>query len=139
MAIQTLNVIKNWFKTGLKPSEAQFGDTWDSFWHKQDAIPVASVTGLDTILNGKASQELASLTVDTLAGHMAEVVLYIDFVDLAPFVYNCPEYMQLNMQETCETTSAYLNPILGTAMAKFTKLTITPTSKGLITLKGILL
>ena len=138
MAIQTLNTIKNWFKTGLKPSEAQFWDTWDSFWHKSETIPTTSVTGLDGILNSKASQELASLTVDTLEGHMSEVVIDIDFVDLQPLVYNVPEAMKLTVQES-EGTAAGLGIPLNTNMAKYDKLEITPTQVGLITLKGVLL
>lgn len=57
MAIQSLSTIKNWFKTRLKPTQAQFWDTWDSFWHKNDKIPVGSIENLDSILSGKASQE----------------------------------------------------------------------------------
>jgi len=57
MAKQSLNTIKNWFKTGLKPSQTQFWDVWDSFWHKDQAIPAESIEGLDAILTGKASTE----------------------------------------------------------------------------------
>ncbi|MFD1604171.1 hypothetical protein ACFSJW_08300 [Flavobacterium artemisiae] len=38
MAIQTLETIKNWFRTSLKPTQQQFWDTWDSFRHKEDKI-----------------------------------------------------------------------------------------------------
>lgn len=51
MALQTLNTIKDWFKTGLKPSQTQFWDTWDSFRHKNDKVPVKEVEGLDEILD----------------------------------------------------------------------------------------
>lgn len=54
MAKVSLATIKNWFKTGLKPTQAQFWDTWDSFRHKDDAVPAAEVGGLDTLLAGKA-------------------------------------------------------------------------------------
>lgn len=57
MAIVSLNTIKNWFKTGLKPTQAQFWDTWDSFRHKSETVPVSEVSGLDALLLGKASQE----------------------------------------------------------------------------------
>ncbi|WP_268846725.1 hypothetical protein [Flavobacterium aestivum] len=56
MAIVSLNVIKNWFRTGLKPNQEQFWDTWDSFWHKNDKIPASSIEGMDALLNGKASK-----------------------------------------------------------------------------------
>lgn len=57
MAIISLATIKNWFKTGLKPSQAQFWDTWDSFRHKSEAVPAAEIDGLDHLLLTKASQE----------------------------------------------------------------------------------
>lgn len=47
MAIVSLNTIKNWFKTGLRPTQAQFWDSWDSFWHKSDSIPMSSIEGLE--------------------------------------------------------------------------------------------
>jgi hypothetical protein len=57
MAITALNTIKNWFKTGLKPTQAQFWATWDSFWHKDDKIPVTSVDRLPYYLDQKADQQ----------------------------------------------------------------------------------
>lgn len=56
MAIQTLITIKNWFKTGLKPTQTQFWDTWDSFRHKDDKIPVVDVEGIDDLLFTKADK-----------------------------------------------------------------------------------
>jgi len=56
MAIQTLNTIKKWFKTGLKPSQDQFWDTWDSFRHKFENIPVKDIEGLETTLDSKAER-----------------------------------------------------------------------------------
>lgn len=53
-----LNTIKNWFKTGLKPTQQQFWDTWDSFWHKEDNIPVANIEGIDSLLNQKSNKSV---------------------------------------------------------------------------------
>jgi hypothetical protein len=50
MAKVSLTTIKNWFKTGLKPTQAQFWDVFDSFRHKDDAVPAAEVSGLDSLL-----------------------------------------------------------------------------------------
>jgi hypothetical protein len=52
MAIETLNTIKNWFRTGLKPTQAQFWDTWDSFRHKNEKIPVKDIQGINELLAG---------------------------------------------------------------------------------------
>ncbi|MEO8236403.1 MAG: hypothetical protein ABI549_13380, partial [Flavobacterium sp.] len=51
MAIVNLITIKNWFKTGLKPTQQQFWDTWDSFWHKEDMIPIEKIQGIQAIYN----------------------------------------------------------------------------------------
>jgi len=53
MAIQTLNTIKNWFKTNLKPSQQQFWDTWDSFRHKHEKIPARDIEDIDQLINGQ--------------------------------------------------------------------------------------
>lgn len=54
MAIVSLNTIKNWYKTGLKPTQAQFWDVWDSFRHKSDKVPFNEIEGMDTLLLSKA-------------------------------------------------------------------------------------
>jgi hypothetical protein len=51
--------LKNWFKTGLKPTQAQFWAWLDAFWHKDEVIPQSSINGLETTLNAKA--ELSQL------------------------------------------------------------------------------
>jgi len=51
MAIQTLNTIKQWFRTSLKPTQAQFWDTWDSFRHKYEKVPVKDVEGIEELLS----------------------------------------------------------------------------------------
>jgi hypothetical protein len=52
-----LETIKNWFKTNLYPSQSQFWATWDSFWHKDESIPIDSITDLQTALDGKLDVE----------------------------------------------------------------------------------
>nr|MBU3860102.1 hypothetical protein [Flavobacterium sp. MC2016-06] len=52
---QTLDTIKNWFKTSLKPTQAQFWDTWDSFRHKNEKIPASDVEGIPNI-NGNPNK-----------------------------------------------------------------------------------
>jgi hypothetical protein len=57
MAIQTLTTIKNWFRTGLKPTQTQFWDTWDSFRHKSEKVPVVDIDGIDELLQNKTEIE----------------------------------------------------------------------------------
>lgn len=57
MAKQSLNTIKNWFKTTFKPTQGQFWDAWDSFWHKDDKIPASSIENLEERFNEKADND----------------------------------------------------------------------------------
>jgi hypothetical protein len=56
MAIQTLNTIKNWFRTGLKPTQTQFWDTWDSFRHKDQKVSVTDIEDIDELLSSKTDK-----------------------------------------------------------------------------------
>ncbi len=51
------NTIKNWFRTGLKPTQAQFWAWVDSFRHKDEAVPVADVSGLQELLDTKVDKK----------------------------------------------------------------------------------
>jgi hypothetical protein len=52
-----INTILNWFMTGKKPTQAQFWASWSSFWHKDEAIPQSSISGLATVLNAKTEND----------------------------------------------------------------------------------
>lgn len=65
----TLAQIKNWFKTGLKPTQLQFSDTWDSFWHKSQIIPAANIENLDARFDEKADNDAFLTHVDDLTAH----------------------------------------------------------------------
>jgi hypothetical protein len=52
----SLNQIFSWFKTGLIPTEIQFRQTWESFWHKSEKIPQSQIFGLESSLNNKADR-----------------------------------------------------------------------------------
>lgn len=51
------NTLKNWFKTGLKPTQAQFHAWIDSFYHKDEKIPITAINDIQAILNEKADAE----------------------------------------------------------------------------------
>ncbi|WP_286922911.1 hypothetical protein [Flavobacterium sp. UBA4197] len=51
----SLTEMKNWFKTGFKPTQMQFWLSWDSFWHKEEIIPQANILYLETDLENKAN------------------------------------------------------------------------------------
>lgn len=51
----SLSQIKSWFKKGMYPTESQFANTFDSFWHKDDTLPLSAIQNLMQILNDKAA------------------------------------------------------------------------------------
>jgi hypothetical protein len=53
MAIRSIAQLKAWFKRGSYPTEAQFADWIDSFFHRDDKVPISSVEGLSGRLNDK--------------------------------------------------------------------------------------
>lgn len=73
MAIQTLNTIKNWFKTSLKPSQQQFWDTWDSFRHKLEKISVKDISDIDELLDNKADKKALNDHLADINAHAPQV------------------------------------------------------------------
>ncbi|MEO7977786.1 hypothetical protein [Flavobacterium sp.] len=69
MAITALNNIKNWFKTGLIPTQQQFWDTLDSFRHKSEKVPVSDIEGIDALLEGKAEEAEFNNHINNPAAH----------------------------------------------------------------------
>lgn len=63
MALQNINTLKSWFKRGFKPLQQQFYDWMDSYWHKDEKIPMSGVLGLESILNTLPSQETINALV----------------------------------------------------------------------------
>ena len=57
MATTAKNTIKDWFKTGLKPTQPQFWAWMESYWHKDEMIPITAIDGIEDLLNEKADAE----------------------------------------------------------------------------------
>ena len=55
--ITPLSTLKRWFSNFMKPTQEQFWAWLDSFWHKDENIPMNKVEGLSTALEGTASAE----------------------------------------------------------------------------------
>jgi hypothetical protein len=52
-----INTILAWFKTGKKPTQAQFWASWQSFWHKDEMIPQSNINNLTDVLNAKTEND----------------------------------------------------------------------------------
>lgn len=113
------NTIKNWFKTGLKPTQAQFWSTWDSFWHKSESLPISSISGLGNLLDGKAEEnhehnqyaknDATSLTADNITAWQQKLgVADLKFDDKA--ITTTQDYADFGLQAGA-TINAFNNAI----------------------------
>ncbi|WP_271783859.1 hypothetical protein [Aquimarina algiphila] len=69
MAIVDRNTIKNWFKKRAKPTQTQFWNWIDSFWHKNEKIPIGSIEQIDEILLEKADAEALQMHLENGSAH----------------------------------------------------------------------
>jgi len=60
------STVKQWFLTGLKPTQNQFHSFFDSIWFKEEKIPVDKIDGLQEILEDKADSETVTNLFDTV-------------------------------------------------------------------------
>lgn len=79
-----INTILDWFKTGLKPTQAQFWASWASFWHKDETIPQSSISNLTSVLNAKTenSQFNAHKTDENAHPQLLKIARIIPFGEL---------------------------------------------------------
>lgn len=56
MAITDKNTIKKWFRNFLKPTQDQFWNWMDSYWHKEEKIPQDTIEGWDEFLQSLPTQ-----------------------------------------------------------------------------------
>ncbi len=78
MAKTALSTIKNWFKTGLKPTQTQFWALFDSFYHRDEKIPFSSVDQLAEYLDKKAEKEAFEIHLTDAEAHAAKFNLKVD-------------------------------------------------------------
>lgn len=52
--IASISKVKSWFSRGFIPTEAQYHAWIDSFFHKNESVPVAQIDGLQDLLDQKA-------------------------------------------------------------------------------------
>ncbi|MCC4211340.1 hypothetical protein [Leeuwenhoekiella parthenopeia] len=69
MAKTSLANIKNWFLTGLKPTQTQFWSVFDSFRHKDEKIPQGDVDQLAETLDAKAEKQAFETHLNDAQAH----------------------------------------------------------------------
>ncbi|WP_306353719.1 hypothetical protein [Flavobacterium sp. '19STA2R22 D10 B1'] len=64
-----INQILDWFRTGKKPTQDQFWQSWTSFWHKNEQIPQSNINGLTSVLSSKAERTQLQGHINDSNGH----------------------------------------------------------------------
>jgi hypothetical protein len=63
------NTLKSWFETNDVPTQEQFWALIDSFFHKDEKIPITSINDIEQILNDKADKEAFDAHLTDPAAH----------------------------------------------------------------------
>ncbi|MCV9929532.1 hypothetical protein OIU83_17860 [Flavobacterium sp. LS1R49] len=97
-----INTILSWFKTGLKPTQAQFWASWTSFWHKDEMIPQSSISNLTNVLNAKVENDQFDAHKEDPNAH-PELFGKIGFIQVGKFlVFKHPNNSDPTMAYTLE-------------------------------------
>ena len=63
MEVTNKNTLTSWFRRGAKPLASQFAAWINSYWHKEEKIPVSSIEKLSEILGNKIDRtEIENIT-----------------------------------------------------------------------------
>lgn len=119
------SILKGWFSTAKKPTQGQFWELIDSYWHKtEDSITVADISGLSSTLAGKAStvalnaeaiaradgdNSLLTLIQDETAARVAADALKADLVSGKVPLSQLPAGAGFNMTAYIEAAPLYDN------------------------------
>lgn len=81
MAKVSLNTLKNWFRKRAKPTQIQFWNTFDSFWHKDEKIPMTTIDKIDQALLEKADKEAFDMHLTDKGAHKSLFDSKVDKVE----------------------------------------------------------
>ncbi|NLN33873.1 MAG: hypothetical protein GX159_09820 [Flavobacteriaceae bacterium] len=135
MAVTSINQIKNWFKNGLKPAQEHFWHWMDSYWHKEDEIPISSIGGLDEALGNKSDTDhghdgyadinASNLTEENVAAWQSALNLSAEVNDDEVGLTEDHEYLgltaennQADFNETVATKFESQDEAIGNKMSK---------------------
>lgn len=68
MAKRDKNTLYGWAVPKWKPLAVQIKDWFDSYWHKDEAIPITSVGGLQDIINGLPNLSTFEMVAESVNG-----------------------------------------------------------------------
>lgn len=74
MATTDKATLLGWIVTRWKPTVAQFKAFAESYWHKSEKIPTSSIEGLDSIMNGVATEEFVTNSIAQYGQGVSELI-----------------------------------------------------------------
>ncbi|MFK7061573.1 hypothetical protein V3Q90_15775 [Flavobacterium oreochromis] len=78
-----IETIRNWFKTGSKPTQEQFWAWMDSFWHKSEKIPINQIDGIEQVYNAiNETRQMQRIRVIP----KGDTLVYKRFSNIAPAI-----------------------------------------------------
>jgi len=89
----TRTQLKNFFKTGLKPTQGQFASLIDSLFHRdEDELAISKVTGLSEVLGSKADEQATNdaIEAETQSRITGDEDLQMQIDELAGLGYTLP-------------------------------------------------
>lgn len=110
MAIVDINLIKEWFKTGKKPTQLHFWNWIDSFHHKNETIPQSSITDLENTLAAKAERQQFDAHLSDPDAHAEIMALKANIADIS-LVGLSGEWNDINNKPDFYPPSNHTHPV----------------------------
>lgn len=89
--------LKNWYRTGLKPLQEQFWAWMDSYWHKDEKIPITAIEHIEEILDAKADAEV-------LVYHLTDEMAHADLFAKSK-IYAPGQFLIFKMQSNSDNST----------------------------------
>lgn len=71
MAKTSIALLYTYFETGKKPTQTQFQNLIDSFWHKDASITLANINGIQDVLDTKANAADLTAHINNEESHVS--------------------------------------------------------------------
>lgn len=77
------NTLKSWFTRGKKPLASQFAAWMDSYWHKDENLPISSIANLSTSLANKVNTSVFTEAINSIIERFKMYLQHIKLITYA--------------------------------------------------------
>lgn len=116
----SISTIKDWFRNGLRPTQSHFWATWDSFWHKDEQIPIDSIENLQGDLDEKLTLEVYEVEKNDIIQSIGNKVDKIDGKGLSDENFTEILKTKLDTIQEDNNTQAFTGSFLDSLGKEFT-------------------